>query len=63
MSEKDNDYSGYAVLCQHCGVFHRTDRVEFLNIEEDIQGCDVMTFTCPKTGEPARSRVFYRPAE
>jgi hypothetical protein len=32
--------------------------VEFLNIEEDIQGADVLTFRCPVCGEPHKSRRY-----
>lgn len=32
--------------------------VKFLNIEEDVQGRDVMTFECPKCGESHKSLVF-----
>ena len=32
--------------------------VKFLNIEEDVQGRDVMTFECPNCGESHKSLVF-----
>lgn len=32
--------------------------VKFLNIEEDVQGRDVMTFECPICGESHKSLVF-----
>ena len=32
--------------------------VEFENIEEDIQGQDVLTFKCPKCGETHKSLRF-----
>ena len=34
------------VSCPHCGS-HETSHVEFVNVHEDIQGRDVMTFKCP----------------
>lgn len=30
--------------------YHDADKVEFLDISEDISGRDVMTFTCPTCG-------------
>lgn len=36
----------YRVYCQWCSNWHSTEDVEFLNIEEDIQGNDVMHFRC-----------------
>jgi len=39
----------FKVYCEHCSYWHFTDDVEFLNIEEDIQGRDVMHFEC---GQP-----------
>jgi hypothetical protein len=32
--------------------------VEFLNIEEDEQGYDKMTFECPQCGDVCKSLVF-----
>ena len=39
---------------------HPVEEVEFLDIEEDIQGADVMTFACPFHPEVGRlqSRVY-----
>ncbi len=34
------------------------EQVHFLDIEEDIQGADVMTFECPECGEEHKSRVY-----
>ena len=48
------------VRCPLCGEEHLTDEVEFLNIEEDFEGRDVMTYTCPVVGEPAKSLVWGR---
>ncbi len=38
------------VTCTSCGRIPE-DEVEFRNIEEDMQGKDVLTFKCPKCGE------------
>lgn len=34
------------------------DQVEFLNIEEDFEGRDVLTFKCPNCGKVHRSHRF-----
>jgi len=46
------------VTCKECGQRHDTESVEFLNIEEDQYGYDLMTFTCPVTGKATKSIVF-----
>ncbi len=46
------------VKCLKCGEYHSTKEVEFLNIEEDIQGRDLMTFMCPVENEETDSLVF-----
>lgn len=51
----------FIVKCRECGEEHDTEKVRFLNIEEDFQGRDVMTFVCPKTGTSTSSLVFGRP--
>lgn len=48
----------FIVKCPSCGNEHSTLEVEFLNIEEDIQGRDVFHYTCPETGIAASSWVF-----
>ena len=40
------------------GDFESVDNVHFLNIEEDIQGRDVMTFKCPMCDETHRSLIY-----
>jgi hypothetical protein len=40
----------YKVYCEWCSDWHYTDEVEILNVEEDIQGRDVLHFEC---GKPA----------
>lgn len=49
------------VYCQYCQEYHSTDEVEFVNIEEDIYGRDVMTFICPETQETTSSNVYSSP--
>lgn len=46
----------FEVICD-CGENHSTEEVEFLNVEEDIQGRDILTFRCPKTEEVVQSPV------
>ena len=46
------------VHCSECGEKHLTTEVEFLNIEEDMQGRDVMHYTCPITNQPTKSLVY-----
>ena len=39
---------GFKVYCEWCSNWHSTEDVEFLNIEEDFEGRDVMHFECGK---------------
>lgn len=48
----------YLVLCQSCRARHDTKYVQFLDIEEDIDRRDIVTFICPDTGEIVKSWVF-----
>jgi hypothetical protein len=48
----------YIVQCRECGEDHGTENVQFVNVEEDIQGRDVFTFVCPKTGLTTASLVY-----
>lgn len=41
---------GFKVYCEWCRDYHSTEDVHFLNVEEDIQGRDIMHFEC---GKPA----------
>ena len=50
----------FIVICPECNEKHSTTEVEFLNIEEDIQGRDVMYFVCPVTKTPTKSLVYRR---
>ena len=44
------------VYCSECGEMKDEKDTEFLNIEEDIQGADVLTFTCPDCKTKQKSR-------
>jgi len=46
------------VNCSTCHEWINEKDVKFINIEEDIQGADVLTFKCPKCGEVKQSRRF-----
>jgi hypothetical protein len=46
------------VICTECSEEHDTSEVKFLNIEEDIQGRDIMYFECPVTSLEAKSLVY-----
>ena len=46
------------VICCECSQEHSTTDVEFLNIEEDIQGRDIMHFVCPVTNTETKSIVY-----
>jgi len=48
----------FIVICPECSEEHLTTEVEFLNVEEDIQGRDVMFFVCPITKTPTKSLVY-----
>lgn len=49
----------FEVHCTDCGWIDQ-DKTKFVNIEEDMQGADVLTFVCPKCGETKKSRVYGR---
>lgn len=46
------------VHCSNCPSWVNVSDVKFLNIEEDIQRVDVMTFECPKCKSTQKSRIF-----
>lgn len=46
------------VICSECSEEHLTNEVEFVNIEEDIQGRDLMYFVCPVTKTETKSLVY-----
>jgi len=43
------------VYCSKCKEWQDEKFVEFLNIEEDFEGKDVMTFNCPDCGSKNKS--------
>lgn len=48
----------YFVLCPACDTEHDVDEVTVLNVEEDIQGRDVLTFECPLSNTNQSSLVY-----
>lgn len=56
-----NSFSGIEVLCKCKGIkpaFVSEKEVQFVNIEEDEQGRDQLTFICPRCGEEHTSMRF-----
>ncbi len=35
------------VICPHCKQYLNEEEVEFINLEEDMEGKDRLTFKCP----------------
>ncbi len=46
------------VNCSKCHLWLDEKEVIFMNIEEDIQGADILTFKCPKCKTEQKSRRF-----
>lgn len=46
------------VLLECSGDYIPEHEVEFLSIEEDFEGRDVMTFKCPECGKAHKSHRF-----
>jgi len=45
------------VRCKTCGWIDEK-KTEFVNIEEDFQGADILTFICPTCKEKQKSRRY-----
>jgi hypothetical protein len=48
----------FIVICPECSEEHLTTEIESVNIEEDIQGRDVLYFVCPVTNMETKSLVY-----
>lgn len=48
----------YIVICTECSEEHLTNKIEVLNVEEDMQGRDVAYFMCPVTNSETKSLVY-----
>lgn len=46
------------VICSECSEEHLTTEVQSVNIEEDIQGRDILYFVCPVTNMETKSLVY-----
>lgn len=44
------------VFCGDCQTYFDEEKVEFVDIEEDVLGHDVMTFKCPICKKKQRSK-------
>ena len=47
-----------SVHCKKCPQWIDEEKVEFISIEEDIQGHDVLTFRCPDCHTVQKSKRF-----
>lgn len=43
------------VKCKECDEWKDEDKTEFVDIEEDLQGRDILTFICPDCKTKQRS--------
>ncbi len=48
----------FIVVCTECSEEHSTEDVEFSNVEEDIQGRDIMHFICTITKMETKILVY-----
>lgn len=48
----------FKVICSECSEEHSVSEVEFINVEEDLQGRDCLTFVCPVTKTEVKSLVY-----
>jgi hypothetical protein len=48
----------FTVYCAGCEERVPVVKVKFLNVEEDIQGRDIMTFKCSFCGEDHKGMVY-----
>jgi hypothetical protein len=48
----------FYVRCAECQDRHDVDKVEFLDVEEDYMGRDIMHFVCSETQEESKSLVY-----
>jgi hypothetical protein len=52
--------TNFYVICSECHEQHCTDEVEFLDVEEDNVGRDVMYYVCPEKMKETQSLVYKR---
>jgi RNase P subunit RPR2 len=46
------------VFCKHCQMWVNEENTKFVNIEEDMQGADILTFVCSDCGQTSKSRRY-----
>lgn len=46
------------VICPECNQEHKQGQIETLNIEEDLQGRDTLTYRCPVTKQTTKATVL-----
>lgn len=51
-------YRQIYVNCKNCGRISQDKDTEFVDIEEDFQGRDILTFICKKCGKQQKSLRF-----
>ena len=51
---------GMFVRCSKCQEDHKPKEMETLNIEEDMQGRDLLTYVCPVTQEITKAYVLQK---
>jgi hypothetical protein len=49
---------GATVILNCTKEYKDVESVEFINISEDMQGKDVMTYVCPECGDDHQSHVY-----
>ena len=58
MSDTEQEYLYFFVRCKSCGDYHYTDKIHIDDIEEDIQGRDLVYFNCPNTNNTSSSLIY-----
>jgi hypothetical protein len=58
MAVQRNQSRMKCVYCEGCSTFHLVDDVEFVNISEDMQGEDRLTFVCPVDSKTYTGGVY-----
>jgi len=48
----------FYIKCAECQNQHLVNEVEFLDVEEDYIGRDIMHFVCPETLNESKSLVY-----
>lgn len=48
------------VTCPECKTESDSNKVEFVDISEDMYGHDVMEFVCPKCGKTVKANVYLK---